>query len=298
MPDIRSDVTEHEPESWPDADVFHCGFPCQPFSMAGQRLGVKDVRGQLIYFIMKLIACKLFKVVLLENVRGLLQAKFRPLLDWILAEFRRLGYIVDYEMMNARFHGVPQNRERVFIAAVRADVATTTTFAWPSELQPVSLRSVLDPLTTEERSKNLNKLRPPASQTVATRNVNEAYREMRANGLSPAEIPMVVDVDSVNCHMMFDCSPCLTRTRAQAGGHWITCRGRRMSSNEMERLMGIGMVSGPVRVPLTRPAHLTDREWHGLLGNAIPVPLLARVLPFLLRMGGLVSSSFKDPFTP
>ena len=128
-----------------------------------------------------------------------------------------------------------KSRERVLIAAVREDVATTTTFVWPSDLQTISMQSFLDPLTAEERSTNLNKKRPPASATVANRNLEEAYRAMRAHGLSSATTPMVIDIDGSAYHMVYDHSPCLTRRRAQSGGHWITCRGRRMTSKDMEQ---------------------------------------------------------------
>ena len=81
-------------------------------------------------------------------------------------------------------------------------------------------------------------------------------------------------------HMMHNCSPCLTKTRAVSGGHWLASRGRYMSNQEMMRLMGVGIdaPAGWRRVRVTKPDAVPTSQWRGVIGNAILVTMLQQVL--------------------
>ena len=131
---VRSDVTTFKAQDWPDVDIFHAGFPCQTFSSAGKCLGDDDVRGQIVYHIKRLIKVKRPRVALLENVRGLLQEKFKPLFDWLIKSLKEMGYHVEYRLLNARYHAVPQNRERVIVLAVLKEFVQGDKFPWPANL--------------------------------------------------------------------------------------------------------------------------------------------------------------------
>lgn len=110
-----------------NVDVLCAGFPCQPFSMAGKRLGFADAsKGTLFYDLQRIIAAKHPRIIFLENVPGLLSIHNRDengnrletkTIDTILDILREeLGYYVpDPEIINAKNFGVPQNRDRVFI---------------------------------------------------------------------------------------------------------------------------------------------------------------------------------------
>ena len=287
MADVRGDISLHDPSSWPDADLFHAGFPCQSFSTAGHRRGTRDPRGKVIYAILDLIEVKLFRAVLLENVKGIMDPKFKHLLKWVVKQLQALGYVVHYKVLNARYHGVPQNRERFFlVAALRTAISHEAVFKWPRDLAEVPLESILDPLTEEELRTYLGQKRPP--QANARQQVDEAYTAMESYGISPVTKNMVVDCDGSKFHMMFNISPCLTRTRAAGGGHWVTSRGRRFTTGEMERVQGISN--------LTRPESVSLRAWHSMLGNSIPVPLLQRVLAELCNWAGLQPNRVEDPY--
>ena len=109
------DATKIIPEELPDFDMLCGGFPCQSFSIAGQRLGFKDTRGTLFFDIARIAKVKRPQYLFLENVKGLLSHDNGRTFAVILATLDELGYNAEWEVLNSRYFGVPQNRERVFI---------------------------------------------------------------------------------------------------------------------------------------------------------------------------------------
>jgi len=102
-------------EDVPDFDMLCGGFPCQAFSIAGKRGGFEDTRGTLFYEIAKGVRIKRPKLLFLENVKGLLSHDNGRTFGTILSTFSDLGYILEWQVLNSKNFGVPQNRERVFI---------------------------------------------------------------------------------------------------------------------------------------------------------------------------------------
>lgn len=103
-------------------DVIAGGFPCQAFSVAGKRGGFEDSRGTLFFEVARAAKAIKPKYLILENVKGLLSHDKGNTVDVILRTLNELGYTVDFEVLNTKFFGVPQNRERIFIVAVRDDL--------------------------------------------------------------------------------------------------------------------------------------------------------------------------------
>lgn len=99
----------------PDFDLLVAGFPCQAFSIAGKRRGFQDARGTLFFEIVRLCNEKRPRHILLENVRGLLGHGHGETFQTILGFLSDAGYILQWEVLNSRDYGVPQNRKRVFI---------------------------------------------------------------------------------------------------------------------------------------------------------------------------------------
>jgi DNA (cytosine-5)-methyltransferase 1 len=109
------DIRKIKTEDIPEFDMLCGGFPCQAFSIAGKRGGFKDTRGTLFFEIARIIKDKKPKIVLLENVKGLLNHKEGKTFSVILQAMDELGYDCQWMVLNSKFFGVPQNRERVFI---------------------------------------------------------------------------------------------------------------------------------------------------------------------------------------
>jgi len=109
--DIRT-VPESE---IPDFDLLCAGFPCQSFSVAGKRKGFEDTRGTLFFEIARILKYKRPRYLLLENVKGLLSSDSGKTFQTILGVLAELGYGVEWQVLNSKNFGIPQNRERVFI---------------------------------------------------------------------------------------------------------------------------------------------------------------------------------------
>ena len=113
-PDL-GDVTKIRTEDLPEFDLLVGGFPCQAFSVAGKRRGFNDTRGTLFFEIARILKDKKPKYFLLENVKGLLSHDKGRTFQTILRTLSELGYDVQWEIFNSKNHGVPQNRERIYI---------------------------------------------------------------------------------------------------------------------------------------------------------------------------------------
>ena len=96
-------------------DIICGGFPCQAFSIAGNRRGFEDTRGTLFFEIARFASILRPKYLLLENVKGLLNHDGGATFETILGALDELGYNVEWQILNSKDFGVPQNRERVFI---------------------------------------------------------------------------------------------------------------------------------------------------------------------------------------
>jgi len=109
------DVRQVDAEGVPDHDLLCAGFPCQAFSVAGRRKGFEDTRGTLFFEICRIAEAKKPPLLLLENVKGLLSHDEGFTFQVILESLEELGYWVEWQVLNSKHFGVPQNRERVFI---------------------------------------------------------------------------------------------------------------------------------------------------------------------------------------
>ena len=112
-PEYR-DVREIKPGELPDFDCLCAGFPCQAFSLAGNRRGFEDTRGTLFFEIVRIAREKQPSILLLENVKGLVSHDKGATFRIILETLDELGYDVEWQIINSKYF-VPQNRERIFI---------------------------------------------------------------------------------------------------------------------------------------------------------------------------------------
>lgn len=143
------DITKIDAEDVPDHDLILGGFPCQAFSVAGRRRGLEDARGTLFFDIARIAEAKQPKAMVLENVKGLINHDKGRTFELMLTMLNEIGYVVDFEVLNSKNFGVPQNRERVFIIAVRSDLIDIE--PWEpkgSTIVPKAKRRLADKLDT------------------------------------------------------------------------------------------------------------------------------------------------------
>lgn len=122
LDDITSVTDEHFRLYRGQIDIITGGFPCQAFSIAGNRRGFEDTRGTIFFHIARAIKEIQPSYVLLENVKGLLSHDKGRTYGTIVQALDELGYFIEWGLFNSKYWGVPQNRERVYILVTRKDV--------------------------------------------------------------------------------------------------------------------------------------------------------------------------------
>ncbi|MBW4837611.1 MAG: DNA (cytosine-5-)-methyltransferase [Staphylococcaceae bacterium] len=122
LDDITSVTDEHFRLYRGQIDIITGGFPCQAFSIAGNRRGFEDTRGTIFFHIARAIKEIQPSYVLLENVKGLLSHDKGRTYGTIVQALDELGYFIEWGLFNSKYWGVPQNRERVYILVTRKDI--------------------------------------------------------------------------------------------------------------------------------------------------------------------------------
>ncbi len=116
------DLSSYNPHSCPPADILIGGFPCQDFSVCGPRAGLKSHRGRLYQALIQYMEVHKPMIVVGENVPGLANVMKGEILETIKKELSGVGYQVEVWTLFAPDYGIPQNRTRLFIVAVRDDL--------------------------------------------------------------------------------------------------------------------------------------------------------------------------------
>jgi DNA (cytosine-5)-methyltransferase 1 len=161
------DVTKRNHKEAPYVDLYVAGFPCQAFSIAGNRDGFEDSRGTLFFDLLQYLKAKRPKYFILENVRGLTNhdngQTFKVIIDALAKTVNKevrgglfaeqqvpnLGYHIYYKILNTRDFGIPQNRERIFIVGFRDDKHS---FKFPKEMPlKIKLKDLLEEREVDEK---------------------------------------------------------------------------------------------------------------------------------------------------
>lgn len=145
----HNDILTLTKEIVPNHNILVAGFPCQPYSIAGLRKGLKDERGGDVFVaILRILKEKTPEAFLLENVKGMLNHDGGETFTFMLQSLADCGYSLNYKVLNSMEHAnVPQNRERVFVVGFR-DMKKSQQFEFPSEIKLT--KTIHDCLETHE----------------------------------------------------------------------------------------------------------------------------------------------------
>lgn len=121
---VHGDICEANTDELPDFDVFCFTPPCQAFSVAGKRGGFDDTRGTLTFEALRIAKAKKPKILFMENVKGLVNHDKGNTMGTIIHAINEIGYTVDFTVLNSKYFDVAQNRERVYLIAIRDDLIT------------------------------------------------------------------------------------------------------------------------------------------------------------------------------
>ena len=143
---IEGDVHEIDFQQYDGrVDLVSGGFPCQAFSMAGKRLGFGDIRGTLFAEVIRCANETHPKMLLMENVKGLLSHDGGRTFETIRHEAEKAGYSLQWKILNASYHGVGQARERIVMIGIRDDLSEKISFEYPEpDDRQTTLRDALD----------------------------------------------------------------------------------------------------------------------------------------------------------
>ncbi|KXB19915.1 DNA (cytosine-5-)-methyltransferase [Xylella fastidiosa 6c] len=164
---IEDDLRRFDSRPYQGIDLVAGGVPCPPFSKAGKQLGAKDERDLFPEAIRLVDECRP-KAVMLENVRGLLDAVFDDYRNKVEKQLKKLGYVPGWRLFNASDYGVSQLRPRVVFVGIRKDMASG--FAWPEPLQnaPPTVGELLHDLMAANGWRGADRWREQANAIAPT----------------------------------------------------------------------------------------------------------------------------------
>jgi len=251
------DITKINEQELPDFDMLVGGFPCQAFSIAGKRKGFEDTRGTLFFDIARIIKAKQPRLVFLENVKGLLSHDNGETFRTIIATLDELGYDIQWQVLNSKNHGVPQNRERVFIIGHLRGTSRPEVFPFGStdEKDIRNTGKDLSYALDANYHKGTNTLEKGRRQMIKIVGGLQGHQKVKEDGISPT----------------------LTTAMGQGGGQTpIVCseyiKIRRLTPIECERLQGF-------------PDNWTigsDTQRYKQCGNAVTVNVIRDIVERLL----------------
>ncbi len=247
------DITELDVADVPDHDLLFAGFPCQPFSIIGRRDGFADPRGNLFFDLLGVIEAKRPQGIVLENVKQLSTADGGQILTRMLDELERLGYAVDWRVLNALDFGLPQKRERTIIVGSRRQFLG---FPWPQpQMAMLPLSELLEPYPDPKHF------------------VSAEIRAKRHSVHTASDSPMIWHENkgkNVSSH------PWSCALRAGASHNYLLVDGeRRLTPRECLRLQGF---------PDDWEIVCSDAQTRKQAGNAVPVPMVQAVIEGMVEI--------------
>ena len=239
----------------PDHDILLAGFPCQPFSIIGNKLGTDDPRGTLYKEILRIAQDKKPQGIVLENVKQLATAQHGAVLNDIIQPLREMGYTTDWRILNALDLGLPQKRERTIIVAT---LEPFDEFPWP--VDKVAIKPLLEILEENPDPKHF---------------VSERIRAKRYAAHQPTATPSIWHENKGGHISSYEWSCAL---RAGASYNYLLVNGeRRLTPREMLRLQGF---------PDLFEIICNDSQTKKQAGNAVPVPMAQAAIRGVLDVVG------------
>ena len=292
------DATKIDERQLPDFDLLVGGFPCQSFSVAGKRLGFNETRGTLFFDIARILSNKRPRHFLLENVKGLLSHDNGKTFQTILGVLTDIGYFVEWQVLNSKNFGVPQNRERVFIVGHLGGLRGRKVFPVGSGNRQAVKKGYVEPISGTISTKNQSgQCQFDGSTTLIlkqTQKLPDAQRIREVDGLSvtlkgegggqgaktglyaiPVIDPCRPNKTQNGRRMKDDGDPSFTLTAQDKHGVFDGYRIRRLTPVECARLQGF---------PDDWHEGVSDSQAYRCYGNAVTVNVIEAIMMKLLSI--------------
>lgn len=258
-----SDITEISEESIPNYDVLCAGFPCQPFSIAGKRMGFNDSRGTMFFEVARILKYTKPKIAFLENVSGIVSHDSGRTIKVIINTLEELGYKVNTKIMNAKDYGIPQNRNRWYCVAIRKDIYNNN-FEFPKKCD---LKYTIDDIIVKKSKKEY------LSTEVALNNINKHIEKFKKNGRYNKKENLIIanEIRASKCNFRSDgISPCLTAKMGTGGNNIpvVVKYKRKLTEQECLKIMGF---------PESYKIKENNMQSYKQIGNSVVVPLIYEI---------------------
>lgn len=264
------DITTINADTLPDFDCLVGGFPCQAFSIAGKRKGFDDTRGTLFFDLARILRAKQPRLFVFENVKGLLSHDSGRTFKTIISTIDELGYDCQWQVLNSKNHGVPQNRERVIIVGHLRGTSRPKVFPIGNSNTETSEKSLIKSLYHNDGYRTAN-------ETLDPDGISTTLNTARGGGHIPC-VP-VLTPDRLNKRQngrrfKEDGEPSFTLNTQDRHGIYDGMKIRRLTPVECERLQGFpdnwtkyGIGDEPI----------SDSQRYKMCGNAVTTNVIQAV---------------------
>ena len=256
----RGDITQITSSEIPPFDILCAGFPCQPFSIIGDKEGFRHkTQGTLFFEIERILREKMPKAFLLENVRNLTSHDKGRTFKIILERLQNLGYFTHFAVLNALDFGLPQKRERIIICGFREKLD----FAFPSGIYALG--------GDYHKAKSLSEILE--SRVDKKYFVNENIKTSRIARMKKEIAKPYITHENVGGSITPHHFSCALRAGASAN-YLLVNNERRLSEREMLRLQGF-----PESYKIVVPYSAFKKQ----IGNSVAVPVIEAVARQMLK---------------
>ena len=254
----NGDITKVVANDIPDHEILTAGFPCQAFSIIGNKRGFEDTRGTLFFDVVRILKVKQPRAFLLENVKQLMTHDGGKTFNVIMDQLKNLGYFVHHKVLNGLDFGVPQKRERTIIVGFSENYP----FEFPTN--GPKAKSLSDILQPEKEVDNKHLLSDYFR--------NKLQRKLKEQGKQISARPVVIHENKSGNLGIHSFS---TALRANGSHNYITLNGeRRFTPRELLRLQGY---SDDFRIVVP------DSQVRKQAGNSVVIPKIEAVAKAMLN---------------
>ncbi|MBU0278743.1 MULTISPECIES: DNA cytosine methyltransferase [unclassified Gemella] len=264
------DIFKIKDDEIPNHNILCAGFPCQPFSLAGKRLGFNDVRGTLFFEVARILKSKKPEAFILENVAGIVSHDNEKTLETIENILTELGYKFSWKLLNAKNYGIPQNRNRWYCVGVRNEFAIDIDSVFPEKIKlSKTLKNIIEMeikdshIVSDTAIKNISK----HVNSFLEKSNNIIYNEpIIANNIRPSKVSF-----SAN-----GISPCLTAKMGTGGNNVpvVVELNRKYTITECLAIMGF---------PSNYKIKDNYSQSYKQIGNSVVVPLIELISKNLFK---------------
>ena len=248
---LYEDITKRDVKKLPNIDLYICGFPCQPFSLIGNKQGVYDKRSNIMLHCIDVIKVKKPTIFILENVKNFRYIQDGIPFNYLLKQLNKLKtYSIVVNIMNTKDYGIPQNRDRLYIIGINKD------------------KQIKDYVTPSKQTP------PPLDDFILDENVYNNKPCLNARRIIKRTNLNVSDNNIIACsgygNYMKNMSPTITCTTKL----YLTKYKRNLSLKEKLLLQGF---------PSDFQQVVSDSQFSKQIGNSMSVNVIKAVLKELLK---------------